>query len=183
MSKNLEPEFPEKGIVPYSQNSESRPLPQPHSQTSDLEAINQVIAERIRRAETPSEVEDFVKLLPYIEKQNESRVKQKLTLLKLEESQKQAKFNRKIAASKELSKFVASITGVGVGLYLMSSAPLFGPLLIILGLASPLQYSLREVANLWESMINSTKNAASDLLSPEETTSNQLDNPDRLSNL
>ncbi|NES71552.1 MAG: hypothetical protein F6K24_43305, partial [Okeania sp. SIO2D1] len=85
---------------------------------------------------------NIVKLLPYIDKLKENQLKQNLVVVQIEESQKQANFNRKIATSKELTKIVASVTGIGVGLYLMSSAPLFGPLLIILGLASPLQYSL-----------------------------------------
>jgi len=178
MSSNFDPDFPKKRILPYSQISESRPIPLGETKNSDLELIDQILAERISQAETIQEVKEIVKLLPYIDRLKESQLKQDLVAIQIEESQKQANFNRQIALGKELAKIVASLTGVGVGLYLMSSAPLFGPFLIILGLASPLQYSLTEIANLWESMINSTKNTASDLLSPEETTSEQLDNLD-----
>ncbi|NEQ41534.1 MAG: hypothetical protein F6K40_37210 [Okeania sp. SIO3I5] len=178
MSQNLDPDFPNKRIFPDSQTSESRPIPLRETKNSDLELINQVLAEKTRQAETIEEVEKIVKLLPYIDQLKESQLKQDLVAIQIEESQKQANFNRQIALGKELAKIFASLTGVGVGLYLMSSAPLFGPFLIILGLASPLQYSLREVANLWESMINSTKNTASDLLSPEQTANEQLDHLD-----
>ncbi|NER04732.1 MAG: hypothetical protein F6K17_20055 [Okeania sp. SIO3C4] len=154
MSENLDQDLPEKKILPYSQTSESKLISFRNTKNSDLELINQVLAERTSKAETIQEIENIVKLLPYIDKLKENQLKQNLVLVQIEESQKQADFNRKITTTKELTKIVASVTGIGVGLYLMSSAPLFGPLLIILGLASPLQYSLREVANLWESMIN-----------------------------
>ncbi|GGA40473.1 hypothetical protein [Okeania sp. KiyG1] len=183
MSENLDPDLPEKKILPYSQTSESKLISLPNTKNSDLDLINQVLAERTRKAETIQEVENIVKLLPYIDKLKENQLKQNLALAQIEEYQKQADFNRKIATRKELTKIVASITGIGVGLYLMSSAPLFGPLLIILGLASPLQYSLREVANLWDSMVNSTKNSALSLLSPDQTASDQTDNSDQISNL
>ncbi|NEO58697.1 MAG: hypothetical protein F6K54_40065 [Okeania sp. SIO3B5] len=183
MNENLDPDLPEKKILPYSQTSESKLISLPNTKNYDLELINQVLAERTRKAETIQDIEKIVKLLPDIDKLKENQLKQNLVIFQIEESQKQADFNRKIATSKELTKIVASITGIGVGLYLMPTAPLFGPLLIILGLASPLQYSLREVANLWESMVNSTKNSALSLLSPDQAASDQTDNSDQISNL
>ncbi|NEQ74180.1 MAG: hypothetical protein F6K23_14735 [Okeania sp. SIO2C9] len=109
MSENLDPDLPEKKILPYSQTSESKLISLPNTKNYDLDLINQVLAERTRKAETIQEVENIVKLLPYIDKLKENQLKQNLALAQIEEYQKQADFNRKIATSKELAKIVASI--------------------------------------------------------------------------
>jgi hypothetical protein len=176
MNEGLEPEFSERKIIPYDKSLQNISNPSSDLEYSDLEVIAQVLAEKTRKAESPQEFEKFVKILPRIEETKSIRTRNYLDVVKIEEARIQAEFNRKMAERKELVKIGASVAAVGIGVYLMPTAPLFAPFVIVLGIASPLQYSLREVANLWERMINSTENAASKLLPPDETVSDKPNN-------
>lgn len=181
MNEDLNPEFSERKIIPYNKNLQNISNPSLDLEYSDLELIAQVLAERTREAESSQEIERFVDILPRLEETKSIRTRNHLDLVKIEEARIQAEFNRKMAERKELVKIGASIAAVGVGVYLMPTAPLFAPFVIVLGIASPLQYSLREVANLWERMVNSTENVASKILPPDETVNDKSnDDSDKL---
>jgi len=175
MSKNLDPEFSERKIAPYYKKLQSSSS---DIKNSDLELITQALAERTYRSESIDEIKKIVEILPNIEEAKVIRTRNDLDIIRIEEARLQADFERKMVERKEFVKVAASFTAVGLGVYFMPTAPLFAPFVIILGIASLLQYTLREVGDLWERMVNSTKSLPPELLSPDEKINNQSKNID-----
>lgn len=137
------------GIVHQSDSSGSSIQP---SERSDLVAINKNLTERIEQAQNPEEIKELLKLRDIVLDQGRRQTEQKAALIRLEEAQKEISFSRNLTIAREISTKVASAAAVAVGWYLINSSPLFGVLIIILGFAKMLDYSLGEVLGLFEKL-------------------------------
>ncbi len=115
---------------------------------SDLNAINENLTERIKQAETPQEIMEYLKLKDYVQNQVLKQIEQETAKLRLQEAKDQISFSRKLKIVYEVRIIVASAVTVAIGLYLLTRSPVFGALLVTLGLAKPLEYSASEISDL-----------------------------------
>jgi hypothetical protein len=122
------------------------------SEQSDLIAINKNLTERIKQAKTPKEILEYLKLKDYVQNQALKQIEQETAKLRLQEAKDQINFNRRLAITREIRTIVASTITVAIGLYSIASSPVFGALLITLGLAKPLEYSAGEISDLLKNL-------------------------------
>lgn len=155
MSENPEPNSQEEGIIP------AQPLPRgeiiPSNQTSsDLDDIIQSLAERVKKEGNIEEIKKIVSVLSSVEDLKEKRIKQEIVKLQAQEARNEITFRRKIETTEIVSKKVFGAVGIGVGVYLISNAPLLAPLLIIIGLSGILDFQLKDVSELLSNLNNNT---------------------------
>ncbi|NER35906.1 MAG: hypothetical protein F6J93_18285 [Oscillatoria sp. SIO1A7] len=140
------------GIVPQSDSSGSSIQ---LSEQSDLVSINELV----KQGKTPQEIREYLELNKIVLEQNEivleqgrRQTEQKADLIRLEEAQKEISFSRKLTIEQKIRTIVGSAAAVAVGLYLINNSPLFGVLILILGVAKMLDYFLAEVLGLFEKL-------------------------------
>lgn len=112
---------------------------------SNLEIYEEVLGQRFIRAGTAEECKEIILLSKEVQdlaiQRRREEEAQKLADRQLQDSIRSIQFQR-------TQQVVASVVSIGIGLYCLSTVPLAGLLLLILGLAKPLGYSLGEVGSL-----------------------------------
>lgn len=120
------------GIVPRSDSSDSSIQP---SEQSDLVAINENLTERIKQAKTPEEIKELLELKDIVQDRSLRQIEIEAAKLRLQEAKNKISFGRKLTIAREIRIIVASAITIAVGLYLINASPVFGALILILGLA------------------------------------------------
>lgn len=155
MSDNPEQDLPEEAIIPYQTESEDE-IALSNSSNSDLENISQSLVRKIETNENIDEIAKIISVLSSIEDLKERRVKQEINKLQSKNAQNEMKFRRKIEILEIIRKNTFGVAGLGVGVLLISKAPLLSPLLIIIGLSGVLDFKLQDVSELLSNLNNNS---------------------------
>ncbi len=156
MSENSEEQNPqEEGITPYQPQPKGEITPS-NPTSSDLDDISQSLAERVKKGENIEEIPKIISVLSSVEDLKERRIKQEIVKSQAQEARNEIKFRRKIETTEIVSKKIFGAVGVGIGVYLISNAPLLAPLLIIIGLSGVLDFKIKDVSELLLNMNNNS---------------------------
>lgn len=153
MSDNPEQDSQEEAIIPYQTQSEDE-IASLNSSDSDLKNISQSLVRRVETSENIDEIAKIISVLSSIEDLKERRIKQETNKLQSENVQDEIKFRRKIEILEIIRKNTFGVAGLGVGVLLISKAPLLSPLLIIIGLSGVLDFKLQDVSELLSNLNN-----------------------------
>jgi hypothetical protein len=163
-------------IIRQSSSSDSSIQP---SEQSDLLAINEYLTERIKSAKTPEEIREYLTLRDYVQSQALKQFEQETVKFKLQQAKDEIRFNRKLKVAREVRTLAASTVTTVIGLYLVANSPVFGAMLIILGLAKPLEYSLNEISDLFKNLSELLKQLPDLLLGNKKNSESDQGNGDK----
>ena len=137
-------------IVPYQLENPSQILSSElaESQNVDLDSISQYLVKRVENSDNIEEVSKIVSILSSIEDLKERRIKQNLVKTKTQEAQKEVRFRRRIEITELASKKILGAASLIIGFYILNDAPLFSPILMIIGLSGFLDFKLKDVSDL-----------------------------------
>jgi hypothetical protein len=164
MSQNSEPNPQSEGITPYQPQPKGE-IASSSSTSSDLDDISQSLVERVKKSQEIQEIEKIISVLSSLEDLKEKRTKQEIVKQQAQEATNEIKFRRKIEITEIVTKKVFGALGVGIGVYLISEAPLLAPVLIIIGLSGVLDFQIKDVSGL----LSNTNNNPSDLSKKEDS--------------
>jgi hypothetical protein len=138
---------------------------------SDIEIYKEVLSDRFKEAKTVEECEKFLALRQKVQElDTETR--------QLNYAQQSAEVQLKQAQHKVFfqggQQIVAITISIFVGIYLLRTNPSVGLLLLVLGLAKPLGYSLGEIGNFFDSLKGFPKDSGK-LLSNEKESIGQTE--------
>lgn len=119
---------------------------------SHIQAYGKLLVERAEQSETPEEFEKWIKLRQEVYKLDRNH-------RQLDYAQQSAEFQFEKDIFQRRQQVIASVISVGIGICFIQTFPLAGLLIVILGLAKPLGYSLGEIGELLDDLTGFSKNS------------------------
>ncbi len=119
---------------------------------SDIQAYEKILVERAEQSETPEELEKWIELRQEVHKLDRNN-------RQLNYTQQSAEFQFEKDIFQRRQQVIASVISVGIGICFIQTFPLAGLLIVILGLAKPLGYSLGEIGELFNGLTGFSKNS------------------------
>lgn len=140
-----------RNITLRSDRMQSETIPKQETQ-SYIQAYGKLLVERAEQSKTPEALEQCIEL------------SQKLYRLdrnyrELNHAQQSAEFQLEKDIFQRRQQVIASVISVGIGICFIQTFPLAGLLIVILGLAKPLGYSLGEIGELFNDLKGFSKNS------------------------
>lgn len=138
---------------------------------SDIQIYKEILSKKFALARTAEECERLIYLRQKVQElDTEDRrldFAQKSAETQLQETQNKVRFERG-------QRSVAGLISVGIGIYFLQAFPLAALLFLILGLAKPLGYTLKEVTNLFNDLRGISKKDSNEPVSGNDDQENQI---------